>query len=61
MSQPITRKTLARQCGGDMTAERLRKNERAWALHQCRTRTGNRSVLYDREKALRALRTRGLA
>jgi len=61
MSQPISRKTLARKCGGDMTAERLRKNERAWNLRECRARTGNRSVLYDEGKAIARLRSRGLA
>jgi len=61
MSHPITRKTLARKCGGDMTADRLRKNEHNWQLRECRTRTGNRSVLYDEHKALARLRARGLA
>ena len=61
MSQPITRKTLAQKCGGDMTAERLRKNERNWSLRECRARTGTRTVLYDQQKALACLRLRGLA
>jgi len=61
MSQPISRKTLARKCGGEMTPARLRFNEKKWGLHDCRARTGNRSVLYDERKALERLRSRGLA
>jgi len=61
MSQPITRKTLAQKCGGEMTVRRLRHNERNWGLHECRARTGNRTVLYDQQKALARLRQRGLA
>jgi len=61
MSEPITRKTLARKIGGDMTTERIRRNEKAWGLHLARAKTGTRSVLYDLSKALEQLKARGLA
>lgn len=60
MSTPISRKSLAVRCGGDMTPERIRKNERAWGLNAFRARTGNRSVLYRGAEAIQQLRKRGL-
>ena len=58
---PITRKTLALRIGGDVNSERIRKNERNWGLKAARCDTGNRAVLYDRERALAILRKRKLA
>ena len=56
MKEPVTRKTLVRLIGGDMTVDRLRKNEDRWSLSTCRIKTGNRSVLLDKQKALAKLR-----
>ena len=61
MSQPITRKTLALRCCGDMNVDRIRKNERVWGLREARANTGTRAVLYDRERAIEILRRRKLA
>jgi hypothetical protein len=60
MSEPITRKTLARQIGGDMTADRLRKNERNWGFNKARANTGTRAVLYNAAKAMQIARQRAL-
>ncbi len=60
MAQPITRKTLAQKIGGDMTAERIRKNERTLGLDRCRIKTGTRSVLYDLDQSRRQLKPRGI-
>jgi hypothetical protein len=56
---PITRKTLANIIGGDVNAERIRKNERTWGLDRCRVNTGTKSVLYSKDKAVETLRRRG--
>ena len=61
MSQPLTRKTIAQRIGGDMTANRIKKNERRWGLDKCRAHTGTRAVLYDGARAMECLRRRGLA
>ena len=60
-ANPITRKTLVRKIGGDMSEDRLRKNERRWGLSECRANTGTRAVLYREAQAIVKLRERGLA
>ena len=58
---PITRKTLARKVGGDMTVDRLKHNEDRWGLRPTRVYTGTKSVLYREADALAALKKVGMA
>ena len=57
---PITIKTLATKVGGDMTARRLRVNEKRWGIDKARVATGTRAILYREAEAMAELRKSGL-